>query len=101
MRAQATDLLHLDHARRGEMYIACADWNFAWTPQELETVRLLRKQGAKIWTVAKAVGRPDYEVAVLIMDLEEEGRSDKSMTAERKPAPKKIRRQEDGKSTKY
>jgi len=74
VRAQATDLLHLDHARHGKgFYIACTEWNFAWTPQELETVRLLRKQGAKIWTVAETVGRPDYEVAVLIMDLEERG----------------------------
>ena len=72
MRAQATDLLHLEHARRGgNLYIAGEDWNFAWTPQELETVRLLRAEGAKIWTVAEVVGRPDYEVAALIMDLEE------------------------------
>lgn len=70
----AVDLLHLDHSRRGGgFYTACADWNFAWTPEELETVRRLRKQGAKIWTVAKVVGRPDYEVACLIMDLEERG----------------------------
>jgi hypothetical protein len=33
----------------------------------------MRAEGAKIWTVAKTVGRPDYEVAVLIMDLEERG----------------------------
>ncbi len=69
--SQAVDLRHLDYARRGELYIACADWNFAWTPSELETVKLLRKEGAKIWTIAETVGRPDYEVAVLIMDLEE------------------------------
>lgn len=69
--SQAVDLRHLDYARRGELYIACADWNFAWTPSELETVILLRKEGAKIWTIAETVGRPDYEVAVLIMDLEE------------------------------
>ena len=56
----------------GGSYISpSADWNFAWTPSELETVKLLRKEGAKIWTIAETVGRPDYEVAVLIMDLEE------------------------------
>ena len=69
----AVDLLHLDHARRGELYISCAEWNFAWTPEELETVRRLREEGARVWEVAEAVGRPDYEVAVLIMDLEERG----------------------------
>lgn len=72
MRAYAVDLRHLDHARRGGgFYTACADWNFAWTPEELETVRLLREEGARVWTVAEVVGRPDYEVACLIMDLEE------------------------------
>ena len=74
MRAYAVDLRHLDHARRGGgFYTACADWNFAWTPEELETVRLLREEGAKVWEVAEAVDRPDYEVAVLIMSLEERG----------------------------
>ena len=72
--SRTVDLLHLAHAQSGRLYISCADWNFAWTPQELETVRLLRAEGAKIWTVAETVGRPDYEVAVLIMDLEEGGR---------------------------
>ena len=68
------DLRHLDHARRGGgFYTACADWNFAWTPAELEIVRGLRERGAKVWEVAEAVDRPDYEVAVLIMDLEERG----------------------------
>lgn len=71
----AVDLLHLDHAKSGRgFYTACADWNFAWTPEELETVRRLRAEGAKIWTVAEVVGRPDYEVACLIMDLEERRR---------------------------
>lgn len=71
--SRTVDLLHLAHAQSGRLYIACEDWNFAWTPQELETVRLLRAEGAKIWTVAETVGRPDYEVAALIMDLEERG----------------------------
>lgn len=71
--SQTVDLLHLDHARRGELYISCDDWNFGWTPAELEAVRRLRAEGAKIWTVAKVVGRPDYEAACLIMDLEERG----------------------------
>lgn len=70
--SQAVDLHHMEHARKGgKIYIAAEDWNFAWTPSELETVILLRKEGAKIWTIAETVGRPDYEVAVLIMDLEE------------------------------
>ncbi len=73
MRGQLVDLRHREHTRRGELYIACAEWNFAWTPGEIEKVQQLRKQGAKIWTVAETVGRPDYEVAALIMDLEERG----------------------------
>ena len=72
--SQAVDLRHLDYARRGgKLYIAGEDWNFAWMQEELETVQLMRKQGAKIWTIAETVGRPDYEVAVLIMNLEERG----------------------------
>ena len=72
--SQAVDLQHMEHARRGgKLYIAGEDWNFAWMQEELETVQLMRKQGAKIWTIAEAVGRPDYEVAVLIMNLEERG----------------------------
>lgn len=69
--SQAVDLRHYAHAQRGRLYLACNDWNFAWTPEELETVRRLRAEGAKVWTVAETVGRPDYEVACLIMDLEE------------------------------
>ena len=69
--SQAVDLRHLDYAKRGEFYIAGSDWNLAWTAEELETVRRLREEGAKVWTVAETVGRPDYEVACLIMDLEE------------------------------
>ena len=68
---QLIDLAHLDYARRGKFYIAANDWNLAWTAEELETVQLMRAEGAKIWTVAETVGRPDYEVAVLIMSLEE------------------------------
>ncbi len=71
--SQRIELAHLDYARRDRFYIACAEWNFAWTPEELERVRLLREQGAKVWEVAEAVDRPDYEVAVLIMSLEERG----------------------------
>lgn len=71
-RPQRIELAHLDYARRGgKLYIAGEDWNFGWTPAELETVRELRERGAKVWDVAEAVDRPDYEVAVLIMDLEE------------------------------
>ena len=72
--SQAVDLHHMEHARKGgKIYIAAEDWNFAWTPSELETVRELRERGAQVWEVAEAVDRPDYEVAVLIMDLEERG----------------------------
>jgi len=72
--SQAVDLQHMEHARRGgKLYIAGEDWNFAWMPEEIETVQQLRKDGAKVWTVAETVGRPVYEVAVLIMDLEERG----------------------------
>jgi Pyruvate/2-oxoacid:ferredoxin oxidoreductase gamma subunit len=72
--SQAVDLRHLDYAKRGEFYIAGSDWNLAWTKDELETVRELREKGAKVWEVAEAVDRPDYEVAVLIMSLEERGK---------------------------
>lgn len=71
--SRTVDLLHLAHAQSGRLYIACADWNFAWTPGEIEKVQQLRKKGAKVWEVAEAVGRPDYEVAILIMDLVEQG----------------------------
>ena len=72
-RPQRIELAHLDYAKRGEFYIAANDWNLAWTKDELEIVRELRERGAKVWEVAEAVDRPDYEVAILIMDLEERG----------------------------
>jgi hypothetical protein len=70
----AVDLRHLDYAKRDRFYIAANDWNLAWTAEELETVREMRERGAKVWEVAEAVDRPDYEVAVLIMSLEERGK---------------------------
>ena len=73
-RPQRIELAHLDYAKRGRFYIAGGDWNLAWTKDELETVRELREKGAKVWEVAEAVDRPDYEVAVLIMSLEERGK---------------------------
>ena len=72
-RPQRIELAHLDYAKRDRFYIAANDWNLAWTADELETVRELREKGAKVWEVAQAVDRPDYEVAVLIMSLEERG----------------------------
>lgn len=70
---QAVDLRHLDGARRGELYIACADWNFAWTASELATFRRLWRQGVSLLEIAERLGRPDYEVAILVMDMAERG----------------------------
>lgn len=72
--SQAVDLQHMEHARRGgEFYIACADWNFAWLPDELSTFRRLWRQGVSLLEIAERLGRPDYEVAILVMDMAERG----------------------------
>ena len=72
-RAQITELRHLDGARRSEVYIACADWNFAWLPEELAEFKRLWRQGVKLPELAEQLGRPDYEIALLVMDLAERG----------------------------
>lgn len=72
-RAQATELRHLDGARRCEVYIACADWNFAWLPEELNEFKRLWRQGVKLPELADRLRRPDYEIALLVMDMAERG----------------------------
>ncbi len=42
--SQAVDLRHMEHARKGgKIYIAAEDWNFAWTPSELESITAVGK----------------------------------------------------------
>lgn len=72
-RPQRIELAHLDYAKRGELYIACADWNFAWLPEELAEFKRLWRQGVKLPELAEQLGRPDYEIALLVMDLAERG----------------------------
>lgn len=71
--SRTVDLLHLAHAQSGRLYIACEDWNFAWTPQELAEFKRLWRQGVKLPELAEQLGRPDYEIALLVMDLAERG----------------------------
>ena len=75
-RAQVVDLRHWYHTtqKAGELYIACEDWNFAWTPDELQTVKRGWKEGHHITYIAGEIMRPVREVAVLIMDLAENGK---------------------------
>lgn len=68
--SQLTDLLHLESAKRGPFYIACADWNFAWTCEELRTVRrMVRDDKATVQEIARELGRDEDEVGLLIYDL--------------------------------
>lgn len=55
------------------MYIACKDWNFGWNTRELEHFNKLWRSGVPILNIAGALQRPDYEVALLVMDLAERG----------------------------
>ncbi len=74
MRAYTVDLRHMEHTRcGGELYIACADWNFAWTPGELVEFKRLWRGGVDLLEMAERLRRPDYEVALLLVDLAERG----------------------------
>lgn len=53
----------------GSLYIACIDWNFEWTKEEVNDVIQLWKIGAPLDAIAKNFARDKDETAILIMDL--------------------------------
>lgn len=70
----AIDTWQMERVKRGEKpYIACADWNFAWLPSELETVINLFNNGASVQEIAWQLGRDKDETGLLIYDLYKQG----------------------------
>ena len=57
------------HCGRGEKYIALDDLNFAWLEDEVATVITMYNAGSPVWEIAEKLGRPQEEVALLLMDL--------------------------------
>ena len=72
-------LAELRHCRDYEekKYIACLEWNFAWTPNEIDQVKTLWKRDLPIWDISQEVKRPQEEIAVLVMDLRQRGEIEK------------------------
>ncbi len=56
------------------MYIVGRNWDFGWNTRELKHFNKLWRSGVPILNIADALQRPDYEVALLVMDLAERGR---------------------------
>ncbi len=54
-----------------KLYIALDEYEFAWTQAEVEAVVRWYNTGSSVIDIAIAAGRPQVEVAVLIMDLAE------------------------------
>jgi len=54
-----------------KLYIALDEYDFAWTQAEVDAVVRWYSTGASVVDIAIAAGRPQVEVAVLIMDLAE------------------------------
>ena len=57
------------HCGATELYIALDDLNFAWLEDEVATVITMYSAGCPVWEIAEKLGRPQEEVALLIMDL--------------------------------
>ncbi|QCV56278.1 hypothetical protein [Thermoactinomyces vulgaris] len=50
-------------------YIACLDWNFGWQhPRDFEELKRAWEQGYGYEDIARALGRPENEVIMYIMD---------------------------------
>jgi len=64
-------LVDLKHNRNYEepKYIALEDLNFAWLEEEIALVKRMWRAGKPIWDIADALGRPQEEVMVLLIDL--------------------------------
>ncbi len=56
------------------MYIVGRNWDFGWNTGELREFNRLWLEGVPLTGIARALQRPDYEVAVLVIDLAERGR---------------------------
>ena len=54
-----------------ETYIACDGWEFEWDVTDVLDVMCMWDRGKPVWEIAEYVGRPQCEVAILLIDLAE------------------------------
>ena len=74
-QAQKQDIRHHPRSLKAkELYIAAEDWNMAWLPEEIETVKKEWEAGEPIDIIAEKVDRYTNEVALLIMDLDQKNK---------------------------
>lgn len=78
--ARAHEARHVDmrqwyHSEKGGgFYIACQDWNFSFTADELLLFGRLWKEGLHLADIAEALKRPVREMVMLTMSLADEGK---------------------------
>mgnify|MGYP001186276485 FL=1 len=59
---------------RKQIYIACEDLDFTWSLAEIYKFRKLWNDGRSIMEMEKELGRPQEEIAILILDQAAKGR---------------------------
>lgn len=66
-----SQIIELKHSRNPEerKYIALLELNFTWLEEEIALVKRMWRAGKPIWDIADALGRPQEEVMVLLIDL--------------------------------
>ncbi len=57
-----------------EVYIALEDLDFAWEPNEIETISNMWESGKSILKISEKTEREIDEVALLLMDLARKGK---------------------------
>ena len=79
-----------------KLYIALDEYEFAWTQAEVEAVVRWYNTGSSVIDIAIAAGRPQVEVAVLIMDLAEKDKlTPRDISKIKAPEKKKKRSAKD------
>lgn len=58
---------------RGNIYIACEDYDFTWSETEVEAFRRMWAEGTPLDRIAVALRRHVNEVAILVIDQAEQG----------------------------
>ena len=59
--------------RRNTRYIACEDYDFTWSDEEIKRFRQMWRQGISLPNMAVELGRHQNEVAILVIDQEDKG----------------------------
>ena len=59
--------------QRNKLYIACEEYDFTWSSDELRSFREMWRQGLSIREISMELKRHQNEVAILIIDQSEIG----------------------------